>query len=336
MLRRNFLVVFLLALIWLAACRRDASPTLVPTAAGPGSTTAEEPSAGDPEQPLASPATATPTVIPATPTPSEPLAATVNGRPIYLADYEKELARYEQAHAQLGQSPDSLPAEYRAVVLEALIETELIAQAAEEYGIVLTEEMVDERLAELEELSGGAETFAGWLEANQLTMEEFREALATEMLTEETVAVVTAEVPTTGEHVHARYLQVDDPALAQSLLDQARAGADFAALAQQYSLDRVTGESGGDLGFFAQGSLLVNEVEVAAFNLQAGEISEVITASRADGTGTTYYLVQVLERDPQRELTADLLFARLQEQFESWLAEREAQSEIVRFVDTGS
>lgn len=334
MLRRVFFGLLLLIMVLIAACREDAStPVASPAGISPDATPLTEVDTPDPS---GAPATAQPpTPIPPSPTPTEPLAASVNGSPILLADYEKELSRYEQAQAQLGLSPGDQTTDYRVVVLDALIETELISQAAEEFGISLAPETVDARLEELEELSGGPESFDSWLETNQLTREEFREALATEMLTEETVAAVTADVPTAVEQVHASYIQVDDQVLAQSLVDQARNGADFGALAQQYSLDRVTGENGGDLGFFARGSLLVPAVEEAAFNLQPGEVSEVISGTLADGTGTTFYIVKVIERDPQRELTADLLYTRLQERFENWLAEREAQAEIIRFVDTG-
>ena len=336
MLRRIFFVLILLALAILVACRQDASPTLVPTAELPPDAAATQPGTNALEPPPVTPTALVPTTIPATPTPTEPLAALVNGRQVTLAKYEKELARFEQAQAQLGLAPDEQPVDYRDIVLNALIETELIAQAAEEFGIVLTLEMIDARLAELEELSGGAESFAEWLQTNQMTVEEFREALAAEMITEETVGFITADVPTTAEQVHANYIQVDDPDLAQSLVDQARNGADFAALARQHSLDRVTGENGGDLGYFARGSLLVPAVEEVAFNLQPGEVSEVVASTKADGTGTTYYIILAIERDPQRELTADMLYSRLEERFESWLAEREAQAEIIRFVDTGA
>lgn len=335
MLRRVFFISLSLILAFLVACRENASSTLAPTAA-PLSDATPLPAANTPDPSGATATSQLPTEIPASPTPAEPLAASVNGRPVLLADYEKELSRYEQAQVQLGLSADDQSTDYRAVVLEALIETELISQAAEELGIILAPETVDTRLAELEELSGGPENFDEWLQTNQLTSEEFREALAKELLTEETVAVITADVPTAVEQVHASYIQVDDQALAQSLLDQVRNEAAFALLAQQHSLDRVTGENGGDLGYFARGSLLVPIVEEAAFNLQPGEVSDVIVGPKADGSGTTYYIVKVLERDPQRELTADLLYTRLQERFESWLAEREAQAEIIRFVDTTS
>jgi parvulin-like peptidyl-prolyl isomerase len=333
--RLSSLALFLLFLVAMAACTEDPLPTAAPTVSAPGLTPTVVPS-DQVAAPAITPTESLPTPVPPTPTPSEPLAALVNGEPVTLADYEKELARYEQAQSELGITPSDGSPDYRGVVLDALIETELIAQAAAEMGLAITDEMIDVRLAELELASGGPENFAAWLDTNQWSAEEFREALAAEMLIESTVATVTADVPTTAEQVSARYLQVDNPDQAQSLLDQARAGADFAALAREYSLDRITGENGGELGYFARGSLLVPEIEEAAFQLPAGEISEVIVGSRADGTGTTYYIVQVVNRDPQRELSAELRFSMLQQRFESWLAEQWVQAEVTRLVDSSA
>ncbi len=132
------------------------------------------------------------------------------------------------------------------------------------------------------------------------------------------VARVTADVPTTSEQVRARYIQLDDAALAEEVRNRAVAGDDFGFLAQQNSVDRVTGELGGDLGFFGQGALLVPEVEAAALALQPGEISDVIAVPNANGT-TTYYIVQVTERDPNRELTADGRYRLLQTVFTEWV-----------------
>ena len=275
-----------------------------------------------------------PTEIPATLTPAKPLAALVNDQPIFLTDFELELARYEQAQQELGLEPTQDDDNNHQIVLNALIEKELISQASESMGIVVTKEMVETRLLELEEASGGPEELAAWLEVNQWSVEDFRIALRSEMLAEKAVEIVTADVPTEVEQVHARYLQVDDEALAQSILDQLHNGADFIAMAKQYSLDRMTGGVGGDLGYFAAGSLLVPEVEIAAFGLQPGEISDVVPGTRADGTGQVYYIVQVIERDPQRRLTADLRFNLLQEKFESWLEDQWLMERITHFIDT--
>ena len=270
------------------------------------------------------------TPIPPTPTPSEPLAALVNDEPIYLAAYERELARYEQAQAELDLPTSE---DYPDVVLNALIERSLITQAAADQGIQITSEMVSEKLIELRETAGGDENFAAWLEANQWAEGEFREALVAEMLTAQMRDIITADVPYAVEQVHARYLQVDDGALASDLLGQIQGGADFSSLAQQHSLDKMTAPQGGDLNFFGRDFLLVPEVEAAAFDLQPGEVSDVIAVTGADGS-QTYYIVQTLEREAQRTLKPDLRYKLLEGTFEAWLTNQWEQAVVERYVNT--
>lgn len=310
-----------LFILLLAACN-DAGGTDTAVTDTPAANTATNP--GAEASPLPQP---TDTAVP-TPT-LEPAAALVNGRVIPLAVYERELTRYEQAQAELGSE---LPANYQTTVLDALIERELIAQAAEQLGIVVTPEMVSEQINTLQEAVEGEENFNAWLATNQWTLAEFEEALYKEMVTEQVVNAVTADVPFTAEQVRARYIQLDDAALAQSLLDQIRGGADFATLAAQYSLDQVTAPLGGDLGYFARGALLVPEVEEAAFALSVNEVSEVVTAVSEDGQ-TTYYIVQVTDRDPQRPLPAEFRYTLLEQTFSNWLQTQWEQAVIERFVE---
>jgi parvulin-like peptidyl-prolyl isomerase len=321
MKRFIFLVIGLLA----TACSEQNTPGIMPT------TAVSAPTISPAE--VASPTPLPPTAIPPTPTPTEPMAALVNNQPIFLADYEQELSRYEQSLQELGAASGDDNPDYRTLVLDVLIEKELIAQAAAQRGITIPAETVEAKLAELESSAGEDGNFDAWLQANQWTREQFREALAAEMLTEAVVADVTAAVPTTAEQVKARYLQVDDAALADDLLQQIQNGADFGALASQYSLDRITAESGGDLGFFARGSLLVTAVEDAAFALQPGEVSAVIEDTGADGI-PTYYLVQTLERDGKRPLSADMRYTMLQQAFEMWLEGLWQSAEITRLIES--
>lgn len=316
--------MLLTALIFAGCGSDEPVPTAVPVAS------IDQPTAetSDPAAPPPPVSTLAPTPIPPTPTVSEPLAALVNGDPIYLAVYEKELARYEQSQAELGTAvPD-----YRTVVLDALIKQQLVVQAARETGFEVTEAMVDARMAEYRELAGEAGNFEAWLEANLWTETEYRDVLATELAETKMVESVTGNVPAAVEQVHARYLQVNDAALADQLLAQIRNGDDFAFLAQQHSLDRLTGENGGDLGYFAQGSLLVSELETAAFALEPGGVSDVITATNIDGSEIVYYIVQVIEKDPQRPLPADLRYELMQQAFQTWLDNLWQQATIEKYV----
>ncbi|MCI0394929.1 MAG: peptidylprolyl isomerase [Chloroflexi bacterium] len=332
MRQRSFALICLFSFVWLVACGKtadgpEAQPSLQSTAAVPAIDNSGSPAGNTPAGAVVEP---TATAAPPTPT-LEPLAATVNGQPIFLADYEKELARYEQA---LGLAPGSDGGNYQELILNTLIDNELIRQAAEANGITVTPEMVDAALAESREEAEGEENFAAWLAANHFTEEEFRQALAFELLVEQVVAFVTADVPFAVEQIRARHIQLSSLELAQSLLEQIRAGADFAALAQQYSEDPHTASIGGDMGFFARGWLLVPAVEEAAFALQPGQVSEVIVATIPGGTETAYYIVQVVERDPQRPI-ADRV-PLLDQDFQAWLAELRASAEVVRFVNTGA
>jgi parvulin-like peptidyl-prolyl isomerase len=331
MMRRTLLFILIFTFLFLAACDGNSPSAEQPTQAAAAVVPADN--GESPPTELDSAAEVpTETAVPPTATPTEPLAATVNGQPITLSEFERELARYEQAQAQLGNS--IADTDYQNTVLEALIEKLLVLQAAEAEGIVVTPEMVDQKLAELEAAAGGEEPFNQWLALNNWTKTDFREALTTEIITGLIRDRVIADVPTTSEQVNVRYIQVDDAELAQTLHQRALAGDDFAFLAEQNSLDQITSQNGGELGFFTRGSLLVPEVEAAAFTLQEpGALSEVITVTDPDSGKTTYYLVQLIERDMERPLAADLRYGLLQQTFQDWLSELWNQANIELLIE---
>jgi peptidyl-prolyl cis-trans isomerase D len=72
---------------------------------------------------------------------------------------------------------------------------------------------------------------------------------------------------------------------AKAILEEARGGKDFAALAEKYS-EGPTRSKGGDLGYFSRGDM-VKEFEEAAFGLIKGEISDLVR------TGFGYHIIQV-------------------------------------------
>jgi peptidyl-prolyl cis-trans isomerase D len=100
--------------------------------------------------------------------------------------------------------------------------------------------------------------------------EEFRqeeEACASHIL-------VKVKAGDTGEgHPEAEARQI-----AQGLLDQVKAGGDFAALAKTSSEDQGSAQNGGDLGCFAPGRM-VPEFDDAAFAMEPGQTSDLVRTS---------------------------------------------------------
>ena len=90
--------------------------------------------------------------------------------------------------------------------------------------------------------------------------------------------------------VSVRHIILQDENLANSLLARIRAGSDFAALAQEYSVG-PSSENGGDLGWITRGQSGYMAFDEAAFRLEEGEVSDVVE------TGAGFHIIEVLETE---------------------------------------
>jgi peptidyl-prolyl cis-trans isomerase D len=129
---------------------------------------------------------------------------------------------------------------------------------------------------------------------------------------------------TQEEQVRARHILVmvnDDQsdAVAQGKIARAKqrlqAGEDFAKVAGEVSEDTVSKAQGGDLGYFARGSM-VQEFSDAAFGAQTGQLVGPIKSSYG------YHLLEVTDRRPGGSQT----FEQVREQIRSRLAAERVQT----------
>jgi parvulin-like peptidyl-prolyl isomerase len=301
-------VAFLLIVLALVGCRKqETAPPPVPF---PGQTpqTTTQPS-GQPGQPQ-----------PPQPAQDNTVVASVSDEPIYLRDYQKQVAEWETAF--VAQNPDlnseekqQMLIQGRRQVLDVMIEQKLIEQAAAYEGISLSDAEVESVIARDIEENGGKAQFEAWLQANDWTYDEYKSRQRSMMLSSQMFERVTDSVPTTAEQVNARHILVATEAEARDILGQLQGGADFTELARQHSLDPSTKESGGDLGFFPRGTLVVPQVEDVAFSITKDQISDVIQSPMG------YHIVQVLERVEDRPLTEESWQALKEATFRRWVSE---------------
>lgn len=111
-------------------------------------------------------------------------------------------------------------------------------------------------------------------------------------------------------------------ALAADVLKKATApGADFAALAKQYSEDDSNNQNGGDLDYFGRGRM-VAEFEQTAFGMKTGEISNLVK------TAFGFHIIKVV--DNKSDQTRPLTEVRME--LEDQLKWQKAQAEAERIA----
>lgn len=124
------------------------------------------------------------------------------------------------------------------------------------------------------------------------------------------------------EQVKASHILVKTEAEAKAILDQLKAGADFAALAKEKSQDPGSKDNGGDLGYFARGKM-TKAFEDAAFSLPVGGLSGVVQ------TEYGYHIIKVTDRKPAQPAK----FEDVKEKIREKLLNQEYQGLIPQYME---
>jgi parvulin-like peptidyl-prolyl isomerase len=156
-----------------------------------------------------------------------------------------------------------------------------------------------------------------------ISEQEYREMIAVELLREKLRQALAEKVPTTAEQVHARHILLDSEEEAKKVLEELKAGADFAELARKYSKDEDTKENGGDLGWFPKGEW-EPAFDAVAFSLKVGEISDVVRTSRG------YHIIKVEGHEMDRELDPDYLAQKRAAALDEWLQQARYSDKVRR------
>jgi peptidyl-prolyl cis-trans isomerase C len=247
--------------------------------------------------------------------------ARVNGVVITRREFQIEYRQAVDRHADEGQPVnEAYIAAVRRTVIQNMVEEELLFQESERLGIVVSAEEIDDNVAAARARFESENAFAQEIARLHMDESQYRRKLHRQMAIDRVIerqvmpslAVSETEIRQAYDanpqrfkspekirlsHILIRFdpgENTDQPTPARRKIEtiaaQLAQGADFAALAKEYS-EEPRREYGGDLGYIHRGQILP-QLETAAFDLKIGETSPILT------TGHGFHLLRVTDRKP--------------------------------------
>jgi len=251
------------------------------------------------------------------------IVAVVGNQIILESELKMELDLYV-SQMRIELTSESQKSQLEGELLEQMINNKLLLIAAQKDTLIEVtskevEETVKEQMRRVKS-EFSEETFQAQLKAEGLTESElkkkYREQIRNQMMTDRLVASKLSKVSVSNREVKDFYQTYKDSIpdqpeavklshilleiktsqetkdslkrKAETVLELAKKGKDFAQLASSYS-DDPTGKEGGDLGFFKKGDMIPKFEEVA-FALKPGEISNIVE------TELGYHIIKVDEK----------------------------------------
>jgi parvulin-like peptidyl-prolyl isomerase len=261
----------------------------------------------------------------------DPVIAKGKGFEIKRSELDEVMMGIKSSAAARGQTiPPAQLAQFESQLLDRLIQDQLLLQKATDADRTNGVQKADSQMNMLLERFGSQEALERQMKAVGLTVAELRSKITQEntaqavKIRELNVTVTDAEVkqfydnPTNladfeqPEMVHVRHIssltmdpvthaplsadqqqakrkQIDD------LLKRIRGGADFAALAKQYSEDPASKDNGGEMPPLSREQMGI-ELAAAAFSLTNNQVSDVITTTYG------YDIIKLLDKTPAKKL----------------------------------
>lgn len=265
----------------------------------------------------------------------EAVVAVVGKHPIFKSSIDAQLQIFLLQRNIVSLSKDSLM-DLRRRILQTEIDQKVLLAKADQDSIIVTESEVDERIDQQIRLyinQFGSEAAVEQQFGRPISelriapelRERARESLIIERVryanvsqlqsvpradVEEFFRLYRDSLPEVSGQVEiASIVMLVKPqkdqrerslALAKSLIDSLRRGADFAELARRYSQD-ATATRGGDFGDFFPRGTFVASFEEAAFKLQQNEISDVVETERG------FHIIKMIGRRGEEVRLAQIL-----------------------------
>lgn len=274
--------------------------------------------------------------------PLEQSAATVNGEKIPSDDIQEDLAAFKETaeYKQLAQQQgaDAISRQFEQITLARLVRRAVLVPVAQEMGVEVTDEEIDQQLEQVKAQLPDEEAFDKALEERGFTLDEVKALFHDQLLEQKLQEKVTAGSgpsperlrqeyeadPAAFDETHYQHILVKKESSARDLAAQLQEAPEgkvdslFPQLAKKFSQDPSAAENSGDLGFLPAGQL-VPEFEQAGAKLDVGEVSQPVQ------TEFGFHVIRVTGR---RSLT----FEEAKPQLEQALGASEGEAAWMSFV----
>lgn len=287
------------------------------------------------------------------------VAAVVNDGVIMRSELDERIAQVEQqAQAQGGNLPPR--SQLAEQVLERMIMDEIQLQMASQANLSVDDTELNRQLRSIAESNNmSLDAFADAVEADGMSLADVRDDIRREMLMRQVQQRQVSQRVSVSERDVERFLNQQPSQQGQSFIEETRArhllveltptrnenqartraeqarqrlqqGADFAAVAREFSDDRGSAMNGGELGWVRPGQT-VPAFEEAMNSLGPEQLSQPVRSQFG------YHVIEVLERrrqdvteESRREQVRQAIFQRrANEELQTWQREVREQA----FVD---
>ena len=279
------------------------------------------------------------------------VAAKINTEIVTLSSVEEraDLLRQKYARSPVGIAEEELMKE----ALTMIIDERLMLQEGKKLGFIVDEDSIDAAMKDIAQKNGLQEVqLEQMLEREGRSLSSYRNHIRDQILVSKiTRFEINNRVKVSDNEVNQYYrdhqkefwedgrvrarhilfiaersssetIRKVKLQLAKKVLNEIRKGKDFAELAMEYSED-VSASDGGDVGFVVRGKM-VREFEEAVFNLEIGQISDVVE------TEFGYHIIKVEEvvfgktltlKDAKERVSAILAMKKQKRGYEDWMGE---------------
>jgi parvulin-like peptidyl-prolyl isomerase len=235
--------------------------------------------------------------------------AVVGGQQISKDQFQQLMARAKKSYDQQKRAfPKAGTTEYEQLKGQAitfLVQQAEVEEQAKKLGVDINDQKIDKEIARYKkQFYGGSDArYEKAVKQQGLTDEQAREAIRQQLVSQALFKKVTGNVKVSDADIkqyydthktqyvqpesrEVRHILVTKKALADSLYQQLKGGANFAKLAKQYSKDPGSASQGGKLTV-SKGQT-VPQFDKTAFSLKTGQISQPVH------TQYGYHIIQAL------------------------------------------